>query len=79
MTEKRFEEALKELERIVERLEKGDLPLEDALTLFEEGVKLSRFCHKKLDEAQKKVEILLREEGGATVVQPFEPEEEVGQ
>ena len=79
MAEKRFEEALKELESIVERLEKGDLPLEDALTLFEEGVKLSRFCHKKLDEAQKKVEILLREEGGATVVQPFEPEEEVGQ
>jgi exodeoxyribonuclease VII small subunit len=70
---KGFEEALKELEEIVNRLERGDLSLEEALKLFEEGVKLSRYCHKKLDEAQKKVEILLKNETGQMVHTPFEP------
>jgi len=75
MGEKGFEEALKELEEIVNRLERGDLPLEEALGLFEEGVKLSRYCHKKLDEAQRRVEILLKDEEGKMVPQPFEPSE----
>jgi len=72
---KGFEEALKELEEIVNRLERGDLSLEEALKLFEEGVKLSRYCHKKLDEAQKKVEILLKNESGQMMHTPFEPNE----
>jgi len=70
--EKAFEEALKELEEIVNRLEQGDLPLEEALQLFEQGVKLSRLCHTRLDEAQKRVEILLKDEAGKMTARPFE-------
>ena len=70
--EKAFEEALKELEEIVNRLEQGEIPLEEALQLFEQGVKLSRLCHTKLDEAQKRVEVLLKDEGGKMTARPFE-------
>jgi exodeoxyribonuclease VII small subunit len=73
--EKAFEEALKELEEIVNRLEQGNLPLEEALQLFEQGVKLSRSCHTKLDEAQKRVEIVLKDESGKMTAQPFGMEE----
>jgi exodeoxyribonuclease VII small subunit len=73
--EKTFEEALQELEEIVNRLEQGDLSLEEALQFFEEGVKLSRYCHTKLDEAQKRVEILLKNESGKMAAQPYEPAE----
>ena len=76
MKEKTFEEALRELEGIVNRLEQGDLPLEEALQFFEDGVKLSRYCHTKLDEAQKRVEILLKDERGKMTAQPFEPTED---
>ena len=76
MKEKSFEEALRELEGIVNRLEQGDLPLEEALKFFEDGVKLSRYCHTKLDEAQKRVEILLKDEEGKMTAQPFEPVED---
>ncbi len=68
---KTFEEAMKRLEEIVEQLEKGELPLEETLSLFEEGVKLSRFCREKLDEAEKRVEILLKGEGGILSREPF--------
>ena len=74
--EKSFEEALRELEGIVNRLEQGDLPLEEALTFFEDGVKLSRYCHTKLDEAQKRVEVLLKDESGKMTAQPFKPTED---
>jgi exodeoxyribonuclease VII small subunit len=74
--EKAFEEALQELEEIVSRLEHGDLPLEEALQLFEEGVRLSRLCHAKLDEAQKRVEIVLKDENGKMAAHPFEQAEE---
>ncbi|OGP83044.1 MAG: exodeoxyribonuclease VII small subunit [Deltaproteobacteria bacterium RBG_16_54_11] len=73
--EKAFEEALRELEEIVNRLEQGEIPLEEALQLFEQGVKLSRSCHTKLDEAQKRVEIVLKDEGGKMTAQPFKMEE----
>jgi len=76
MGDKGFEEALKELEEIVGRLETGELPLEEALKLFEEGVKLSRYCHTKLDEAQRTVEILLSEDGETMVPKAFELKEE---
>ena len=75
-TEKTFESSLKELERIVEQLEAGDLPLDQSLELFEQGVKLSRDCQKRLDEADRRVDILLKGDGGAYVAQPFdEPEQ----
>ncbi len=70
--EKAFEEALKELEEIVNRLEQGEIPLEEALHLFEQGVKLSRWCHTKLDEAQKRVEVLLKDEAGKMKARPFD-------
>ncbi len=72
---KTFENALSQLESIVARLENGDLPLEESLKLFEEGIRLSRFCNQKLNEAQKKVEVLLKGSGGESEPQPFEPEE----
>jgi len=75
--EKSFESSLDELERIVQQLEAGDLPLERSLELFEQGVRLSRECQKRLDEAERKVEILLRGNDGAYKATTFEePEEE---
>lgn len=65
-----FEQALRELEGLVERLEHGDLPLDEALALFERGVALTRQCQASLSAAQQKVEILLKR-GGEHVVQPF--------
>lgn len=64
MEYKDFENALTRLESIVEKLEKGELALEEALKLFEEGVKISQFCNGKLDEAERKVEILLKNKEG---------------
>ena len=66
-----FEEALAELEGLVERLERGDLPLDEALKVFERGVALTRHCQSSLQAAQQKVEILLRKGGEAQAV-PFE-------
>ncbi|HSE97994.1 MAG TPA: exodeoxyribonuclease VII small subunit [Blastocatellia bacterium] len=62
--EKSFEASLKELEEIVERLEAGDLPLEESLELFERGVRLSRDCQQRLDAAERRVEILLKNQDG---------------
>jgi exodeoxyribonuclease VII small subunit len=59
----RFEECLQRLEQIVDELEKGNVPLEQALKLFEEGVQLSASCRKELEEAEGKVEILLKQNG----------------
>ena len=66
MAEKKqtFEISLKELERIVGRLEDGDLSLEDSLKLFEDGVKLSRECQERLNQAERRIEILLKDEAG---------------
>jgi len=77
MTEKRFEDAMRELEDIVRRLESGDLPLEESLKIFEEGVALSRYCFSKLEEAEKRVSILLKDQGGIKR-EPFEAEETEG-
>jgi exodeoxyribonuclease VII small subunit len=71
-TEK-FEDALKQLQAIVDKLERGDLPLEDALESFTEGVRLVRFCHQKLEEAESKVQMLLKDEQGEWTTSPFEP------
>ena len=69
----KFEKAMGRLEEIVQGLEKGDLSLEDSLKIFEEGIRLSQVCMAKLDEAEKKVEILMKEKG-KTVLKPFLPE-----
>ena len=71
-----FETALKRLEEIVKKLENGELSLDSALELFEEGIKLSRFCHTKLEQAERRVEILLKKADGKLVAEPFEPEKE---
>jgi exodeoxyribonuclease VII small subunit len=71
-----FEEALAELEGLVERLERGDLPLDEALKTFERGVELTRHCQSSLKAAQQKVEILLKR-SGSVEVEPFSvPEDE---
>jgi exodeoxyribonuclease VII small subunit len=72
----KFEEAFQKLEDIIKRLDEGNLTLEDSLKAFEEGVRLSRHCSRKLDEAEKRVEILLKESGGRLTPQPFSLEEE---
>jgi exodeoxyribonuclease VII small subunit len=69
----KFEECLQRLEKIVQELEKGDVPLENSLTLFEEGMNLSSACRKELEQAEGKVEILLKK-NGKLQAEPFEPE-----
>ncbi|RJP37530.1 MAG: exodeoxyribonuclease VII small subunit [Desulfobacteraceae bacterium] len=64
MAKKTFEDSLAQLESIVEALESGDLPLEKAIKTFEEGVRLSRFCFEKLDETEKKINLLLKDQDG---------------
>ena len=68
----KFEECLQRLEKIVQELEKGDVPLETSLTLFEEGMNLSSACRKELEQAEGKVEILLKK-NGKLQAEPFEP------
>ncbi len=68
----KFEECLQRLEKIVQELEKGDVPLETSLTLFEEGMHLSSNCRKELEQAEGKVEILLKK-NGKLQPEPFEP------
>jgi exodeoxyribonuclease VII small subunit len=70
----KFEECLQRLEKIVDELEKGELPLEKALGLFEEGIALSASCRKELEAAEGKVEILLRQ-NGKLQPEPFEARE----
>ena len=62
--EKTFESSLAELEQIVEKLETGDLPLEESLKLFETGVKLSRVCRERLSEAERRIEMLMKDGNG---------------
>jgi exodeoxyribonuclease VII small subunit len=74
MAEEKFEEALKKLEDIVKEMESGDLTLEESLKSFEEGIRLSRFCAKKLDEAERRIEVLLKNEERADI-KPFKGED----
>ena len=72
MKELKFEQALDKLENIVEEMEEGSVPLDKSMKLFEEGVKLAKFCSIKLREVEKKVEILKKDINGATSKEPFE-------
>src|SRR2546423_9142339 len=74
VVEPTFEAQLASLERIVRELERGDLPLEQSLELFEQGVKLSRECQERLNEAERRIEVLLRGGDGSTIAVPFERE-----
>jgi exodeoxyribonuclease VII small subunit len=69
-----FEKAINDLEKIVKALESGDLPLEKALEKFEAGIKLSRYCTETLDEAEKRVTLLMADEMGEPVEKPFDVE-----
>lgn len=71
-----FEKSLKQLEQIVKELESGNLPLEKAMKKFEEGVNLSKHCSEKLDETEKKISVLLRDNKGGITEEPFMPENE---
>lgn len=72
--EKSFETSLTELEQIVTKLENGDLPLEDSLELFEKGITLSRECRTRLTNAERRIEILMKDADGTTVVEDLDPE-----
>ncbi len=74
----RFEEALARLEQIVQTLEAGNLPLEDSLKAFEEGIALARFCAKQLEAAERRIELLTKDEEGILRTSPFGWEGEEG-
>jgi len=76
MKEMKFENALAKLEKTVEELESEEVSLEDSLKKFEEGINLVRFCSRKLEEVEKKIEILVKEQKGGTKRKPFIPENE---
>lgn len=69
---KTFEASLEALEEIVQQLEGGDLPLEKSLELFEDGIRLSRQCQDRLNQAERRIEVLLRDNQGRPVVTEFE-------
>lgn len=71
---KTFEDAIRELKEIIQKLEGGNLPLEDSIKLFQEGTELISFSHKKLNEIRKKVEILVEDKDGEITFEEFEPE-----
>jgi exodeoxyribonuclease VII small subunit len=71
-----FEQSLARLEEVVRKLESANLPLDQAMKLFEEGMQLSRDCQKQLEQAEARVEILLKKAGGEMVAETFEPESE---
>jgi exodeoxyribonuclease VII small subunit len=68
-----FEESLKQLEKIVDQLERGDLPLEESIKIFEEGVRLSSACKQELDAAEGKVQILMKQRDGSMKPEAFPP------
>ena len=74
-----FEKALADLEEIVAKLEKGGISLNESLALFEKGVKMSRFLRAELDKAERKVEILLKDEKGNLRAEEFDTEEACGE
>lgn len=72
--EKTFEASLEALEQIVRELERGDLSLEKSLELFEQGIRLSRECQERLSQAERRIELLMRDNQGRPVAVPFDEE-----
>ena len=71
-TDQSYEAALEDIEQIVEQLESGELSLEDSLAIFEKGVGLTKYCYQKLDEVEKKIEILTKDREGKLQLKNFE-------
>jgi len=71
MAKKTFEQSIKQLEEIVQELESGDLALEKALKKFEEGIQLSKFCSRTLDETEQKISLLIKDQNGEVLEEPF--------
>ncbi len=67
-----FEKSFQQLEKIVQRLESEELPLDESLQLFEEGIRLSRFCHQRLEEVEKKIELILADAKGEPRTEEFD-------
>jgi len=78
-TGKKFESALEDLEQVVEQLESGELSLEDSLAAFEKGVGLVKFCNQKLNEVEKKIELLVKDKEGKLQLKAFEELPERGE
>ena len=78
MAKKTFEQAIKQLEQIVQDLESGDMPLEKAIKTFEEGIQLSKLCSEKLDETEKRITILMQGSDGELSEAPFSGENDKG-
>jgi exodeoxyribonuclease VII small subunit len=76
MATEKFETSLKKLEEVVRRLESGELSLEESLKAFEDGVRQAAFCARKLNEAEKRVELLLKQKDGSFLREEFRPDEE---
>ena len=76
MAKDKFEDALSRLEEIVHKMEAGDLSLDESLKAFEEGIKLIRLCTRKLEDAERRIDLLVKNEQGDPVVVPFSTEEE---
>ncbi|MBM15312.1 MAG: exodeoxyribonuclease VII small subunit [Nitrospina sp.] len=76
MSEIKFEKAIQRLEKIVDDLEKGEMDIDKSLEIFEEGIKMSRVCSKKLNEAEAKIEKLTKNQKGELVTELFPVEEE---
>ncbi len=74
-----FEASLEALEQIVHELEQGDLPLEKSLELFEQGIRLSRECQERLNQAERRIEVLVRDSQGRPVVTAFEKAQEISE
>ncbi len=74
MKQKNFETSLGQLEKIVRELEQGDLSLEESLALFEEGVKLSRECQERLNQAERRIEVLMRDTDGSPLLETIDGE-----
>ncbi len=79
MAAPKFEQALARLETIVTDLERGELPLDESLKIFEEGIKLSKTCLKVLEDAERKVEILVQDKDGKKRIQAFSEGEELSE
>ncbi len=75
MAKKSFEQSMKQLEQIVVELESGELPLEQAIRKFEEGMELSKFCSQKLEEIERRITLLVRDGAGRVVEKPFASED----
>ena len=71
MAKKSFEQSLRQLEKIVQDLESGDLSLEKAIKKFEEGIQLSKYCSRKLDETEERINLLMQNDSGEVIETPF--------